>query len=495
MNMKRKNKMWQFVVSGLLAFGVGLQLTAGASNLPQGYRQIAYVEARGQQWLDTGYLPNPSTIFVLDMQVLGSFRASGAADVLGCAEGDYVFEVNYGAAKSGDDLYIWTDKKYEKGGAVESIAKDVNKVNGQRADFSFDSTTGKFTYGNLSRICTTPSTTFTRSPIRLCGLYGGEDEGTYKNKAFSAFEKMRVFSFKIWSGEKLERYYVPCVRESDGVAGLYDKANGEFKPSDGEPFFAAPKDLRLGCYGFVSGESNAAALDTGFAPLLSDFSAGIWVKNVKAGSFNGSGSNPYLGSIITQGALSANDGFACYVMRNYGETTERLVFQTRKTGNVIEVSADWSAQTNDDKWHYLALTYTCAKGLMRLYVDGVCVGEETRADKAALASAQNLVVGARTGAGSNTVYPMCGNFGEISIWNRVLSKNEIKRMLYGPLSGRESGLVGYWPISDTSHFPVAPDLVANGNTPHPATFKGDAKIVKVERIGFWKKPGMALLLY
>jgi hypothetical protein len=41
-----------------------------------------------------------------------------------------------------------------------------------------------------------------------------------------------------------------------------------------------------------------------------------------------------------------------------------------------------------------------------------------------------------------------GYLDDVSIWNRVLSEEEIEDMMFRRLSGRENGLVGYWGFNE-----------------------------------------------
>lgn len=51
-----------------------------------------------------------------------------------------------------------------------------------------------------------------------------------------------IWYFKMWSGGKLIRDYVPCIRRSDNKAGFYDLVNRTFNPSIGTSDFVAGYD-------------------------------------------------------------------------------------------------------------------------------------------------------------------------------------------------------------------------------------------------------------
>ena len=51
-----------------------------------------------------------------------------------------------------------------------------------------------------------------------------------------------IWYFRMWSGGKLIRDYVPCIRRSDKKAGFYDLVNHTFNPSIGTSDFVAGYD-------------------------------------------------------------------------------------------------------------------------------------------------------------------------------------------------------------------------------------------------------------
>ena len=48
---------------------------------------------------------------------------------------------------------------------------------------------------------------------------------------------MKLYYMEIYDNGTLVRYFVPCVRESDGEIGLYDIVNQKFYANEGEGSF------------------------------------------------------------------------------------------------------------------------------------------------------------------------------------------------------------------------------------------------------------------
>lgn len=78
------------------------------------------------------------------------------------------------------------------------------------------------------------SSGFTTSSWPL--YFGGINEtGSGTDRPFIG----QIYDIKIWQGSTLVRDYVPCVRNSDGVAGLYDKVENKFYTNSGTGSFGS----------------------------------------------------------------------------------------------------------------------------------------------------------------------------------------------------------------------------------------------------------------
>ena len=66
--------------------------------------------------------------------------------------------------------------------------------------------------------------------------------GASRPSATGGTTQYRLYEFKFYSQRKLIRYYKPCVRNSDNIAGFYDVVNQTFNPSIGSVQFVAGYD-------------------------------------------------------------------------------------------------------------------------------------------------------------------------------------------------------------------------------------------------------------
>ena len=119
------------------------------------------------------------------------------------------------------------------------------------------------------------------------------------------------------------------------------------------------------------------------------------------------------------------------------------------------------------------LTATLQGNQVKLYVNG-----KLEAQKTISGFSLNTARPLRIGAGAterNPDYCFPGQVAEVRIWNKARSEAEIQGDMNTSLTGRESGLVGYWPLRDGS----ATDYSTNGND---GTIYGDPQTAPFEQL-------------
>lgn len=90
-------------------------------------------------------------------------------------------------------------------------------------------------------------------------------------------------------------------------------------------------------------------------------------------------------------------------------------------------------------WHHIATV--AARDRMRLYLDGVLVGERTAAILPSLdAEANNLLGGAHWPGNAD----FAGQLDEVRVWRTVRTQAQIRRDMHRRLKGSESGLLALW---------------------------------------------------
>lgn len=255
------------------------------TGIPSSYTEVEYVENKDYAYLDLGFKPNQDTRLLFDMQIVtstnyGKLISSGKWDAVNGIQLQYETGVN------GTLKIDWgtTTSHYNT-----NVQGDLNRhiYDWNKNEFYRDGTlVGSTTYGNFQ--CTCNLIAFQTSSSN-CTV------GTSSNERLLA----RLYYFKIYDNGTLVRDLVPCVRNSDNKAGLYDLVGGQFYSSanSGYEFVAGPIVLPSG-YTVVEYIQNTghSYIDTDFIPNQdtrivcdmkldsSDYSPRLW----GAGAWNSS---------------------------------------------------------------------------------------------------------------------------------------------------------------------------------------------------------------
>lgn len=140
-------------------------------------------------------------------------------------------------------------------------------------------------------------------------------------------------------------------------------------------------------------------------------------------------------SVITSRTASPQKGYMLYATDN--NTWQFWV------GN----GSSWVTATGSsiiqNTWTHLAATYDGSK--MRFYINGALVSEV--ASTYAVNSAMPLRIGAGITEG-NPQFFFSGQIAEVCIWNKACTQEDLQSFMYKSLTGKETGLVGYWPLNE-----------------------------------------------
>lgn len=173
------------------------------------YTRLEYIEANGNQSLDTNLVPSINTTVVADLLI-----PSGVGNKnLFCAYTNYA-------------LNSMSDSKLEYrlgSGNWTQINTPSNVTNKFNVEFSCK--TIKFN----GEIIATPNLTSLSNTYTLLLFTRSGGSSSYYGKA-------RIYTLKIYENGNIVRDYIPALR-SDGIAGLYDAVNDAFYASSGSSNF------------------------------------------------------------------------------------------------------------------------------------------------------------------------------------------------------------------------------------------------------------------
>lgn len=185
------------------------------SRLPEGYREVDYLESTGAQWIDTGVKADWTGLnVVLDMML---FQHS-------------IQEVNYFGGDNSNAIWNFAGGFNDYNSFILQIEKPFVQYgvqDGNRHVHEYDNPNnrvgldGNYTYwANWGRSVNTNFSVFQR-------VWYGVVQNPSHNRLWEA-----VFSV---DGDKI-RSYIPCVRTSDSKPGMYDLC-GSICPLTGTPFY------------------------------------------------------------------------------------------------------------------------------------------------------------------------------------------------------------------------------------------------------------------
>ena len=185
------------------------------SRLPQGYQEVEYIESSGTQYIDTGFLVNKNDNYVLEID--GLFP-SQAQTYQGC----------------NGYMQFFVSSKY--GISNES---SISVGNRDTVRIAYANQTATLTV-NGSQAESKSWASYSGADVKLGVLRMGDpNNGWFSGGAASG----TIYGYKVWKDEVLVSDCVPCVRNSDNVAGVYDVIREQFITNAGSGVFAVGSNI------------------------------------------------------------------------------------------------------------------------------------------------------------------------------------------------------------------------------------------------------------
>ena len=186
--------------------------------LPSGYTQVNYIQGTGSQYIDTGFVVNKSDNYALEID--GLFP-SQAQTYQGC----------------NGYMQFFVSSKY--GISNES---SISVGNRDTVRIAYANQTATLTV-NGSQAESKSWASYSGANVKLGILHLGDaNNGWFNSGAVSG----TIYGYKVWKNNILVSECVPCVRNSDGVAGMYDVIREQFITNAGSGAFKFPVILPFG---------------------------------------------------------------------------------------------------------------------------------------------------------------------------------------------------------------------------------------------------------
>lgn len=175
-------------------------MMAGGSLLPSGFTLLAWIKGTGTQYIDTGFVVNKSDNYVLEID--GLFP-SQAQVYQGC----------------NGYMQFFTSSKYGISGDSSVAVGNRNTVRVEYAN-----QTEKF-FVDGAQIESKLWSAYNGSNVKLALLRMGDANNGWYNGAAA---QGTIYGYKVWKNNILVSECVPCIRNSDGAAGVYDVIREQF---------------------------------------------------------------------------------------------------------------------------------------------------------------------------------------------------------------------------------------------------------------------------
>ncbi|MEI6657512.1 MAG: LamG-like jellyroll fold domain-containing protein [Planctomycetota bacterium] len=184
-----------------------------------------------------------------------------------------------------------------------------------------------------------------------------------------------------------------------------------------------------------NGTSDFAQLPSnGFTNFTNGFSAGVWAYT---------SSVAYYSRYFDFG----NGAFSDSIDLTREGTTNNLKLEVWKGGAVTTLVAPGAIKV--DTWQYLSVTVSNT-GVATLYVNGTSVATSTNTGFVpSVVNRPNNYLGKSNNGSFDALFE--GKLNSLSVWNKTLSAAEVQAAPSTAYTGSESGLVGFWRLTDVAN--------------------------------------------
>ncbi len=197
----------------LLARRCALLSAINKGGLPSTYQQVEYLESAGRQYINTNYYANTNT----KAEILAETTQNDTFKYIlgqGSTTVNTAFYVGQGSASP---YYIFSNISNEKKTTYSNLSSynTKRKVSLSKKGLYVDDILQK-DYSNIAD--------FTSSYSLY--LFGKQNTTVLSSG-------VRIYFAKIYDNDILVRYFIPCYRKADNIAGMYDLVNGNFYTNQG----------------------------------------------------------------------------------------------------------------------------------------------------------------------------------------------------------------------------------------------------------------------
>ena len=204
-----------------------MQQTVSTGRLPAEYQEVEWIESHGTEYINTN----------INQEDFGFY--------IKFISNDEISTTSFGCIMGG--RYASNSSDFQ----LSSYTTDANYNNGWRGTFRYGGSSQTYNAhlndkGVLNEIEYHPDTdVYSANGSDYASYADGTISNTryvylfalHNNQSATQHAKVRLYSFKVFRSGQLFADFVPCYRKADGVIGLYDILNDNFRTNAGSGTF------------------------------------------------------------------------------------------------------------------------------------------------------------------------------------------------------------------------------------------------------------------
>ncbi|MEI7780565.1 MAG: LamG-like jellyroll fold domain-containing protein, partial [Planctomycetota bacterium] len=261
------------------------------------------------------------------------------------------------------------------------------------------------------------------------------------NRAISADDVRSAYTSGLQGNENgLVQLYRLGTLQSGSNNPKGENVTGEVKP-----VISSTDSLPMQRPMNFDGRSNYVILpSTGLDNFTGGFSAGVWV--------NPTGARSHIFDFGQKNSDSINLEIAPATDKNFQYDLSLNVFKGTSKTNLYLSNA-----VTLNTWQYFSVTIA-PNGEARIYRNGVEIGRATNGGFVPNTVTRDYAYAGLSSVSGDLLYQ--GQMGDLTVWNKTLSEDEVRSGYTTGYQGTERGLVGLWRLGDLG--PTVPDSGPNG---------------------------------
>lgn len=224
--IKDVNAVTDVQVNGTSVVSSGVaSITIPTPRLPSAYQEVEYIESSGTQYIDTLFNPTSNFKIVAELEMP---TLTGTDNF-----------VLFGSNNNNNNCYFvggYNGQYFAQYGIVSASFFTNTSFSG-KATITYDNGLIEITDGVTTESKNLSAQTHNTSAMSMY-LFVGHNAGVVQGAC-----GFKLYSFEIWNGGNIARYFVPCYHKDTNAIGLYDTVNNVFYQNAGTGTFTKGADV------------------------------------------------------------------------------------------------------------------------------------------------------------------------------------------------------------------------------------------------------------